>query len=55
VTGYLSELVAGASITDRLAMGNALGGAVCQQPGDWEGLPTRDELTNPARTGDVLR
>ena len=26
------------------AMGNRLGGAVCEVPGDWEGLPTRDEL-----------
>ena len=55
VAGYLSELVTGASIGDCLDMGNTLGGAVCQEPGDWEGLPTRDELSNPALAGDVLR
>ncbi len=55
VAGYLSELVAGAPITDCLTMGNTLGGAVCQQPGDWEGLPTRADLTNPIFNGDVLR
>ena len=48
VAGYLSELVTGATIAECLAMGNTLGGAVCQQPGDWEGLPTRDELTDPS-------
>jgi len=55
VAGYLSELVAGAPITDCLAMGNTLGGAVCQQPGDWEGLPTRDELVQPVLAGEVVR
>jgi 2-dehydro-3-deoxygluconokinase len=55
VAGYLSELVTGAPITECLTMGNALGGAVCQQPGDWEGLPTRDELIKPVLAGEVLR
>jgi len=55
VAGYLSEVVGGASIDHSLAMGNTLGGAVCQEPGDWEGLPTRDELTNPVLAGDVHR
>jgi 2-dehydro-3-deoxygluconokinase len=55
VAGYLSELVTDASIADCLSMGNTLGGAVCQQPGDWEGLPTRDELTEPHLAGEVLR
>ncbi|SDO34285.1 2-dehydro-3-deoxygluconokinase [Nakamurella panacisegetis] len=55
VAGYLSELVAGASLLDCLRMGNVLGGAVCQQPGDWEGLPTRAELTHPLPAGDVVR
>ena len=36
-------------------MGNILGGAVCQQPGDWEGLPTRDELDDSTFTGEVVR
>ena len=55
VAGYLSERVAGAPMIDCLRMGNTLGGAVCQAPGDWEGLPTRDELSNPIFAGDVLR
>ncbi len=55
VAGYLSELVTDASILDCLRMGNALGGAVCEQPGDWEGLPTRDELADVSQSRDILR
>ena len=55
VAGYLSELVTGATITECLAMGNTLGAAVCQEPGDWEGLPTREELASPILAADVLR
>ncbi len=55
VAGYLSELVAGGTIPACLAMGNRLGGAVCEVPGDWEGLPTRDELNGRGQTGDVIR
>lgn len=55
VAGYLSEHVSGAAIPACLKMGNVLGGAVCQQPGDWEGLPTRDELGDSAFTGEVVR
>ena len=55
VAGYLSEHVAGGSISACLAMGNRLGGAVCEVPGDWEGLPTRDELNEHGLTGDVIR
>lgn len=54
VAGYLSELLAGSSIADCLAMGNVLGAAVCQRAGDWEGLPTRDELSQ-AIPVEVLR
>lgn len=46
VAGYLSALVEGASVAECLARGNRLGGAVCRVPGDWEGLPTREELEN---------
>jgi hypothetical protein len=49
VAGYLSEVVACRPEDDRLRMGNALGAAVCAVRGDWEGLPTRDELA-AART-----
>jgi 2-dehydro-3-deoxygluconokinase len=55
VAGYLSELVTGAAVGECLRMGNILGGAVCQQPGDWEGLPTRDELNDSTLTGEVVR
>jgi 2-dehydro-3-deoxygluconokinase len=55
VAGYLSEHVAGAGVPKCLRMGNILGGAVCQQPGDWEGIPTRDELINSTFTGEVVR
>jgi len=55
VAGYLSELVTGAAVPECLGMGNVLGGAVCQQPGDWEGLPTRDELNDSTVTSEVVR
>jgi 2-dehydro-3-deoxygluconokinase len=55
VAGYLSEFVTGAPIVKCLNMGNTLGGAVCQVPGDWEGLPTRDELIDPVLAGEVVR
>ena len=55
VAGYLSELVAGRAAEECLRMGNTLGGAVCQQPGDWEGLPTREELNDSTVTGEVVR
>ena len=46
VAGYLSEVVADAAVPERLRTGNACGAAVCGVPGDWEGLPTRDELAD---------
>lgn len=55
VAGFLSELIGGAPLAECLAMGNVLGAAVCQQPGDWEGLPTRDELDAAGPTGDIFR
>ena len=55
VAGYLSEVVAGGSLPDRLRMGNVLGAAVCEVRGDWEGLPTRDELRERPDAQDVVR
>ena len=55
VAGYLSELVTGAPLAECLRMGNTLGAAVCQQPGDWEGLPTLDDLAHPVLAGEVVR
>lgn len=56
VAGYLGALVDGCSTIDCLRRGNRLGGAVCQVPGDWEGLPTQDELESlTAAQEDVVR
>jgi 2-dehydro-3-deoxygluconokinase len=55
VAGYLSELVADRTVPDCLRMGNALGAAVCGVRGDWEGLPTRDELGERPGIEDVVR
>jgi 2-dehydro-3-deoxygluconokinase len=54
VAGYLSEQVAGSGVPDCLRMGNTLGGAVCRAPGDWEGLPTRDDLAEQA-ADEIIR
>jgi 2-dehydro-3-deoxygluconokinase len=53
VGGYLAELLRGGSLDQCLAVGNTLGGIVCTVAGDWEGLPTRAELT--AAAGEVVR
>jgi 2-dehydro-3-deoxygluconokinase len=55
VAGYLSAVVAGGSVPDRLRTGNACGAAVCAVPGDWEGLPTRDELADLDSHEEVVR
>ncbi len=55
VAGYLSEVVAHAGVPECLRMGNALGAAVCGVRGDWEGLPTRDELAERPDPEDVVR
>ena len=56
VAGYLSGLVQDAPVADCLRRGNQLGGAVCRVPGDWEGLPTREELDHLDSTlEDVVR
>ncbi|UQS24390.1 sugar kinase [Amycolatopsis thermalba] len=44
VAGYLCGLVSGEPVPGCLRLGNAAGAAVCRVPGDWEGLPARDEL-----------
>lgn len=54
VAGYLSELVVGSAVPDCLRMGNICGGAVCGQPGDWEGLPTREDLAQQP-VGEIIR
>lgn len=43
VAGYLSELIAGEPIEQRL-MATQAGALACTHPGDWEGAPTRADL-----------
>ncbi|MEQ3549076.1 sugar kinase [Pseudonocardia nematodicida] len=42
--GLLAARLDGLSAAEQIALGNACGGAVCREPGDWEGLPTREDL-----------
>jgi 2-dehydro-3-deoxygluconokinase len=54
--GYLSALLDGLPVPDRLARGNLAGACAVGTPGDWEGLPRRDELELlTAAEGTVLR
>ncbi|HEV2892374.1 MAG TPA: sugar kinase [Actinomycetota bacterium] len=56
VAGYLAETLAGRPVPERLATAAACGAFAVTVPGDWEGLPTRDELTFlGARPGTVQR
>ena len=45
VAGYLSGLIAGLPAPDRLRRAAIVGALAVTVPGDWEGLPTREELT----------
>ena len=44
VAGYLSELLAGVPPEGRLDTAVRVGAFACLVPGDWEGMPRRDEL-----------
>jgi 2-dehydro-3-deoxygluconokinase len=44
VAGYLAEFVEGLGAGERLQTAVRTGAFVCLVPGDWEGLPRRDEL-----------
>jgi 2-dehydro-3-deoxygluconokinase len=44
VAGYLSGLIAGFEPAQRLRLGCLVAGFAVSTAGDWEGLPTRDEL-----------
>lgn len=55
VAGYLAELLAGAGVEDRLTTAVTVGAFACLGSGDWEGLPTRDELELLASTEPVQR
>ncbi|WP_416561675.1 sugar kinase [Nocardia testacea] len=54
--GYLSALLDGGDVEQRLARGNTLGAFAVSSRGDWEGLPGRDELSLiAAGSGAALR
>jgi 2-dehydro-3-deoxygluconokinase len=53
--GYLAEWVAGASPEQRLETAAKCGAFSVTVEGDWEGLPTRDDLQLLTSAGDVLR
>ncbi|MFJ6535928.1 sugar kinase [Paenarthrobacter sp. NPDC091711] len=44
VAGYISDLLAGASVGDSLLTAVRTGAFACLVPGDWEGMPRRSEL-----------
>ncbi|WP_457964810.1 sugar kinase [Arthrobacter sp. D1-29] len=54
--GYISGLLTGLTAEGRLRLANTLGAFAVSSKGDWEGLPTRDELALlDAADGTVLR
>ncbi len=56
VAGYLSGLLEGLPMADRLHRANTVAGFVVSSAGDWEGLPTRAELPMLDRpSGHVVR
>jgi 2-dehydro-3-deoxygluconokinase len=55
VAGYLSELLNDKPIPERLLTGAKAGAYACLTHGDWEGLPTRDELDGLHTTEPVSR
>ena len=56
VAGYLSGRVERLPLEEQLVRANMLGAFAVSTPGDWEGLPTRDELgLLSAASGDVVR
>jgi 2-dehydro-3-deoxygluconokinase len=56
VAGYLAETLAGRPVPERLATAATCGAFAVTVPGDWEGLPSRDELAALGhRPGTVQR
>ena len=55
VAGYLAELLAGVPPQVRLELAVRAGAFACLGPGDWESLPTRDDLRLLDRTDPVSR
>lgn len=56
VAGYLSGLLQGLTVPQRLRRANACGAMLCMTPGDWESSPTLDDVDRFCAGGDpVLR
>ncbi|MGY0056493.1 sugar kinase [Streptomyces sp. LZ34] len=55
VAGYLAELLRGVPARARLETAVTTGAFACTVSGDWEGMPTRSELTLLGATEDVVR
>ncbi|SDI39835.1 2-dehydro-3-deoxygluconokinase [Arthrobacter subterraneus] len=55
VAGYLSELLAGENVPQRLLTAVRAGAFACLVPGDWEGMPHRSELPLLEATEPVIR
>lgn len=55
VAGYISDLLAGASVQERLLTAVRTGAFACLVPGDWEGMPRRHELAILDATEPVAR
>jgi len=55
VAGYLAELMLGSAPRARLELAVLTGAFACLAPGDWEGLPRRDELHLLHATESVTR
>ncbi|WP_244216910.1 carbohydrate kinase family protein, partial [Streptomyces carpinensis] len=55
VAGYLAELLSGKPLEERLRTAVMTGGFACTVPGDWEGLPTSEELSLLTATENVTR
>ena len=55
VAGYLAEYLAGESVAACLTTAVTVGAYACLVPGDWEGMPSRNELASLAATEPVSR
>jgi 2-dehydro-3-deoxygluconokinase len=55
VAGYLAEWLAGSPVTTRLDTAVRAGAFACLGEGDWESLPTRDDLATLDRIDPVSR
>ena len=55
VAGYLAEYLLGRTVEQRLATAAAVGAYACLVPGDWEGMPRRDELAGLTAREPVSR